>query len=324
MRSSGFALFAACASAAMGVDIEDVRTASTVHSTAIRTARLTGVKSEKNLGTPATLPARVAKLSRQASYMAQANRSWSRREVRVIDFTRNRWRMDAADTRDLRSLAQSIGPDVTPKDITRSGTLICGERDYYLSYHGENNALAVHSTRHGASPQVPLTTGVIPSRLFEASATIQMNPVEHEGRPCHEICVRTVSGVTAYYADAEIGLRFRTAEFSTSDERLLRRFRLSDYRVIDGVPFPFMQVEEVFDKNGKLSRESTFKVEAARFNIDVPESEFALTVPSGTAVSLLAGPAPKAFTTRSEVRLTLGSALEIFDLATGCDQAPTP
>lgn len=324
MRSSGFALFAACASAAMGVDIEDVRTASTVHSTAIRTARLTGVKSEKNLGTPATLPARVAKLSRPANWMIQANRSWSRRETRVIDLTRKRWRIDGTDTRDLPTVARNLGPGAGPEDITRTATLICGDRDHYVSYQPENRALAVHVTGHGEPPQIPLATGVIPVDLLARASASQIEPAGDDARGPHKATVRTTSTTVVYEIDPAPGLRFRAAEFSTPDGRLLRRLRLSDYRNVDGVPFPFTQIEEVFNREGKLSREATFRVESARFNVEIPDSDFALNVPAGTAVSVLAGPAPKAFTTRAEVTLTLDSALEVLRLASGPGRAPTP
>lgn len=294
----------------LALDLQGLRQHAQVAEKTIKSAVLTRLRSETMSILPSTDLSNLSKI-------LEANRSWSGVETVTIDFEMRRWRLNRVDDRDLGSILKDFDSSIGPHDISETVTVVVGDKDYFVSFHPDAQALAIMPVPGGGRPPYPIATGVIPVQALTESTDIKIEPMKPERPPLHRIDVHSASCQATYYTDPEIGHRYRTAEFRTPAGVLVSKQRLSDYRTIDRIPYPFVCVEQKFDSTGRLVAESTFTTKEARFNVVVSEKDFSLLVPESTSVSLFAGSDKKVFTTKQDITIGLDSALRIWNIFTG-------
>lgn len=59
----------------------------------------------------------------------------------------------------------------------------------------------------------------------------------------------------------------------------------NDYRVVDGVTYPFLYINRNFDLNGNILREIKYTIEKAEFGLDLSAKDLKLLIPQGTLVT---------------------------------------
>lgn len=186
--------------------------------------------------------------------------------------------------------------------------MIAGDKEYTLSYYPDGRALAVAPTPTANRPEVPVATGIIPTDLLSKATQVEIEPGQHEGRSCKRVTLRLGAIDAIYYADPEIGYRYHAVEFRSKEGRLLRTKHLSDYRVVNGILFPHVEVERKLTAEGIPSQEATFRTQDVCLNESIPESEWSIRLPQGTSASVFTGPNKKIFKLADEMTLKFETA----------------
>ena len=92
-------------------------------------------------------------------------------------------------------------------------------------------------------------------------------------------------GLTVVYeCDPSLGYRYRS-------RRVLRNGKVtyeceaSDFKKIDGIPFPFTFVKRVTDEGGDVAWEKVYETKTVELNVNLTPDDFKLRVPAGTRMS---------------------------------------
>ena len=63
---------------------------------------------------------------------------------------------------------------------------------------------------------------------------------------------------------------------------LIKESTITDYQIIDKIPFPFHCTDKSFGKDGKIITEKTCTIENVEFNQKIAPDTFKVTIPDGT------------------------------------------
>lgn len=202
----------------------------------------------------------------------------------TFDLGLNQFKKISKDNRDLRALLGSAGLSGSDTgNLSRDSVQLIG-KDYVLAFHPPNRTLILKSFRGPTLVQDGALAGVLSSALLDSAADIDLSDAVWEGFSVTRIVITRKEFQITAYVDASLDLRFRRYE-SRQNGRLLHQEDLSDYRVINGIPYPFYQKKQTWDPvTGEIQFQAEISVDEARFNVALPPDVFSVQIPGGTLV----------------------------------------
>jgi hypothetical protein len=88
-----------------------------------------------------------------------------------------------------------------------------------------------------------------------------------------------------YVIDPLVDYRYRTFKRIRKDTgKTIDEQHLEDYRLVDGIWYPFRQEERRFTNDGEPLEETRIAVATAKLNVDLDEKAFTFRVPAGWRV----------------------------------------
>ena len=134
--------------------------------------------------------------------------------------------------------------------------------------------------------QTTLCTGIVPERAWERASGASIEEAQLDDHATLKITIEKPSR-SIVWVDPSQAFRYRRIEHYSSRGVLFSIAEASDYRPVDGVPFPFRHTLREFDQNGQLATTTTISVQRASINKPLDEREFAVRLPRGTRLSNL-------------------------------------
>jgi hypothetical protein len=125
--------------------------------------------------------------------------------------------------------------------------------------------------------------GVINEKLLSDDYNPVLTAVDSDGKTLLQIKVSTkqypnVKGSIVF--DPSLGYRFRRIQWH-SNGQLISETIADKYRDVNGVPFPFLYIERIFDKDGKIHRETKHTFEDVQLGVNLSTEDFKIFAPEG-------------------------------------------
>lgn len=258
------------------------------NETAIRTAIVTFVREQESAGR--NVQSREGRSDREKRLDGLYLHLHDRETV-YCDLESLQWRHERTDLRNVTTLLDQAGlPESERINVCRDASILYRDCVSASLEKTKYNLAILRTPRSPARTyrfDAPLHPGCISPRFFESDG-FRVGPVsetELDGIPVQRLVV-TTSGEhprsMVFFADPKIGYRYRRAEHRQPDGSLLTEHIATDYRVVDGIPYPFDFVERHWAKGVQVEQTHVI-VEQARFNVSL-EGQLQIDLPPGTTV----------------------------------------
>jgi len=254
----------------------------------IRSVMLTWERHERDFRPVPSMPERVLNIDPDLPARLDVNRMQRVREQLWFELATGRWKTEREDLRDVDRLAREIGlPESRLGLVSLTGSKIVGEKNYFVTFKpGPPNAiLAIMPIPENAIREPSLHSGLIRFQALSRASLVTISEGQGECSSLTKVVVKWTSREATYYVDPQKGYRFQKAEYHDTEGKLLREKINLDFRLVDGVWYPFQQKERQWNTKGKLTREKVITIEEARFNIELAKEHFEINVPAGTSVT---------------------------------------
>ncbi len=266
---------------AAALDLATLTRASEAAEQAIRTADVRYLYNWASFESPPATPEEIARQSPHLAFQLEVNRAAEVRNHLLWDAGRGRWKLETADLRDLRRFAAT---ERVRDQVSLTGTILVGEKDYVITASDVRRTAGVCPLPPRAERSPPLNLGVVPSRILRAQAAVTFRNVHRDGRAVTVVAIKGSSFGATFELDPGFESRYRKAEFRTAEGRVYKEKQASDYRTIDGQPYPHHYEERIWDATGGLLRQDEITVEAAQFNAPLDPASLQIQIPADTNV----------------------------------------
>jgi len=275
-------------------DLETLRLAGHQDATAIKTARITQQVSIQHteysqIFRPTGLPS--VKVGDRMVQAKVAGRSAANTDLKnqvevIVDFDQRRWKKTKTDLRDLDKILTKTG--ATMIEVSQNRIRLCNDK-IAISWLPDNNSASVYETIHPAQAGsrydgVPLETGIVPAKLWDKASQASIEETKLDGQSVLKVTVGTPPQFTVWL-DPKQGYRYRRLERYNSSGKLQMMAEASDYRKVNGIPFPFRHVLRKFDVKGRLQTTETRQTQEASMNQPLADKDFSIKLPEGANVS---------------------------------------
>ncbi len=237
-----------------------------------------------------------------------------------IDFKSHSFIISDIDLRDISKLLEENGLPEKHRYISDTGALIV-RGDIELTFTpgsvwGGKGFLFLDK-EEGYNTYNMLWSGVIPSWIFsldsDNNATftvaesdegdllrVEFSYGKQEGRRIKIEC------------DSSLGYRYRRIE-RYYQNRLAFEKVASDYRMIDGVPYPFVQSQRVFNEGGDVIIEEKNTMKSVELNVELSGADFQVFVPAGAKFQSVLGKKGSYGHIKQDRHIGIEEALELAD-----------
>ncbi len=228
----------------------------------------------------------------------KANKHQLTRVDDIIDLKNKRTRALITDLRDLDALLEKYNlPAEQKMNISLSRASVI-EETYEMIFNegfeeGGPAQLAL-TERPGKPPRSKssmLSFGIIDDELLSQQNNPTFSEVNSEGKNLLRIQLtqkRQDANLPPINikidCDPAFSYRFYRIEKSINGNIGVEKIA-DDYRIVNGIPYPFLYIKRYFDENGKILREIKYTIENAEFGLDLSAKDFKLLIPQGTAVT---------------------------------------
>ncbi len=214
------------------------------------------------------------------------------RHVRIsveLDTQAGVWRVSTKDLRDLDAIMQreAFAPGVRGF-LDQSGVTLA-DRDFraWLST-GIGHLSTYESAEPFASPVVNsrLRIGAVPDEVFQRWSVTSIVACGSPSEQLYRVTLESPEGgKVVLEVDPKLGYRYRSYKGYGRDGNLWGLEEASDYRLVDGLYFPFKYEVTQYDASGTVDRHEKIVVQEAHFNQKLPPDALKLMLPPGTQIS---------------------------------------
>ncbi len=230
-----------------------------------------------------------------------------------LDSTTGKWRIEQTDQRDLDSVTRQYDvPEHQVTAVSATASMLGGTSGYVVRFTpAPRKGLHVIAIPADTKQAPPLYGGIIPSETLRAVPSLMIKDDKLDGKDIKQVTAAAEGRAAVYYADPAIGHRLRKAEYKAPDGKLFMTKTYSDYRMVDGIPYPHRYEERKWEGDGSLVEDTTVTVMDAQFNERLPKKAFEIAIPEGTAVTVLVEGAFDVFTTDKQATIDYDNALKL-------------
>lgn len=208
------------------------------------------------------------------------------------------WVMIFEDLRDLRQIAEVEKLSLTAQAmLDKSRVVLSGEgiRGYLI---GRKRDLVLRrSTEPGQRRDVsgllrgPVHFGLINDELLDGCSEISVSEAEEivDVPGILRQRLKSEKGQVVLEVDPQKDYRFRKLKVYSAGGQLTRECVAEDYRLVDGIWFPFEYEERGFNVSGEVMRREKLIVERVEFNRELPADALRISIPAGTMVHVSEG-----------------------------------
>lgn len=226
----------------------------------------------------------------------QAQTSGRRKKVdMLLDRVGDRVKMSLTELRDIDKLLKEHHlPPEQKINFPKSRTfLMQGDYDMEISDGNAPNRpmdmlITVRPCRHNMFKFTSL--GIIDERLIPEDVNATLTEIDSDGKSLLRIEL-TTKGQNALKrtidCDPSLGYRFYHIQWH-SDGQLVWETIADNYKDVNDVnntivvPYPFLYIDRIFDRDGKIRRETKYVMEKVRLGVDLSPDDFKIFVPAGT------------------------------------------
>jgi len=226
----------------------------------------------------------------------QAQTDGRRRRVDVLlDRVGDRVKMSVTELRDVDKLLKKYNlPPEQKINLPKSRKfLMQGDYDMEISDgNAPNEPLDLGLwKRPGRTAVFRFTSlGIINEKLLSEDLRPTLSKINSDGKSLlrielitkgQKLLKRTIA------CDPSLGYRFRRIQCH-SDGHLVWETIADNYRYVNDVnntivvPYPFLYIDRIFDKDGKIRRETKYVMEKVELEVDLSPDDFKVFVPAGT------------------------------------------
>jgi len=209
----------------------------------------------------------------------------------LIDMDRRVTKSVRVDRRDLPGLLKKYGlPEEHFITLSDSHTVLRG-KDITLEHKSnENPPYSVLSIRTRLGPGgLPHEFDILYSGILHEGYLHEFNTVslsEQDGA----LKIAVIGALEPHYrviikCSPSLGYRIQECKTYRPDGSLFQEIVYDDYRMVNGIPYPFLYMEKNYDNEEKLQRESKSEVKSVKFPKQFAGAEFKLEIPAGTSVT---------------------------------------
>jgi hypothetical protein len=276
---------------------DNIKEAAKEAKNSIKTSHLVCIKEEyypnKDVNSPSIKP--------ETRKIIQINGRTIVEEDIIIDCAREKAKMVCSDLRDIPELLKTNNLNAHLKrELSRDRTSIIKDR-FEMVYKplgdaepGEpNNAnLMLYGQGEYTKNMLKLPyLGIIDANLLDEKYSPVISEISVDGKNLIQIDIsyETPGGVThgTIQCDPQIQYRYRSIVWTNSKGEKKSEVTASDYKDVNGIPYPFSYVIRRF-VNGQLYSEETYNFQKVQFNVSLNDQDFMIFVPKGTPLLDLA------------------------------------
>lgn len=227
-------------------------------------------------------------LSADDIMLINLRRKQSERCTIGFDATRPCVKIQTEDLRNVPAILQANNvPPEQLVNVSRSTSLLVWE-DGFARWTPNAKHLTVDQRQ--LRPQIAdqpvfesqLETGCIPDPYFEAPL-VDTRESRLDGAKVVRLTFEGQGVRLIVYLDPLIGYRYRRWERRGADNQLGEEKIARDYRMVNGVPFPFMHETNKYNAEGRFYHER-ISVHTAKLNLPLKDIDFSLEVPARSSV----------------------------------------
>jgi hypothetical protein len=290
------AITALFSSAVSATTLDDVRKSSTAAKSNISSSHMVYFLESKH---PRLSFENMPKLDDTSRKIAELNRNITFEVDAVIDSSLEKSKLIFTDLRDANALRTQYNlPKRTRISLPANYTILIKsnyEMDYYppLDYEEPNNAMIVLNKHSGpANYYLDLPYyGIIDSNLLDEERQPAVSEIIQDGQKLIQINVsyKMAGGARlgVIICDPQIQYRCRSIVWTNDKGVKSTEITASDYKNVNGIPYPFSYVYRQF-ANGELDREESYTFQKVQFNVTLNDLDFKILVPKGTSLTDLA------------------------------------
>jgi hypothetical protein len=228
----------------------------------------------------------------------------------VWDRDNDRWRRDVS----YEGLASAFV--LHEGEMLPTSTVSLCSKDIEVRYSQlpkGKRAVTIDNVPPSGQKPMPLPVGVIFEKAIDNTEGVSCGTSAMDGRPMRIVATQHSSWRTLRYLDPSLRYRPRRIEARMADGRVVNRADYSDYRMVNGVLHPHSIAQTAWDRNGRLREVITWRVESIRLNEVIPDGTFAIEVPGGTLVTMLAGEDAErgGYHSQQPLTITIENALDV-------------
>lgn len=217
-----------------------------------------------------------------------------RRERNIVTFDAKSatWKISAQDLRDLDAIMEREHLPVVRRGQLDLSRVTLVSRGLSAQFSSVSNRVCFDRIGNASQHSIlssPLRFGVVSDKLFDDYPEHEIRSCSMNGRSLICVALKGPSGSCVLKCDEEVGLRVRSIEYFSPAGRLMHSSLADDYRVVNGIPFPFRGEQVKYDDSGSVLKRETIIVESAIFNDGdaVSVSELNLVIPQGSRAFFL-------------------------------------
>ena len=288
-----------CALAVLGAPVhadtlDEIREANNACLAAVKTGRVQYIcesqESETGLSPEAARALAKALASRPeelAVAMKKVELNLERRERVAVYFNAEagEWKRISSDLRNLEHmLAKESLPLEKRASLETSNIELVGG-DVLAHFDSASRCLLVDRQAPlpaGTSPilRSPVPFGVVPDYFFQNILSSSIEDSSTNGRAVLRVSLEAPEGKRVLEVDPQIGYHCRQLDLYSRAGELGIRSTFGDYRLVNGVHFPFAFERSEYNSKGDIKRYQKIVVESAEFNHPLPPDALQLALPA--------------------------------------------
>lgn len=283
-------LFIACCFVANGrrvcaITLQELQQISKESQEQLSTARIVYIKEVTDNSPiqvePNTLSYNIEKLNKHTRSKVTA----------VMDNRTQQLKHTENDLRDVDKLLEENGlPPKQKCNVSRSKVVVTSKS---IEMHFTDGSLldgqAELNVYH--RPGVPdnfrmRNLGILDDWIFAESWDAKLEEKNDDGRTVLvlELSKTNRNGFAATVeCDPALAYRFRSIQLRYKN-RLIREYIADDYRIVNGLPYPFFFVKRAFAMDGSIIKERKYSIEHAELGLDLTADDFGVPVPDDTRI----------------------------------------
>jgi hypothetical protein len=261
--------------------------------------------------------------SSEAERVFKRNRESRRQRITLLcDAERGEWKITTEDLRDIDQIMAEERLSPPHRLALDTSSIVLAEDGFIARFQPSVSYLFLMPRNKAESDEkcsrshtilsCPLHFGIIGENL-EESTTSSMTESFLSGRSVLAVTLESEQRRHILEVDPQVDYQFRRYRIYSHDAQLRQESVADDYRLVDGVYYPFKFEKHEFDQQGNVTRHEKIIVQNVRFNHRLSPDVFQINIPAETKILVVGRPG-------GQSRLAMGQVLGLGGLRNLVDQ----
>lgn len=208
----------------------------------------------------------------------------------ILDYRTKSLKSSLTDLRDVDALLKEHNIPPVQKSVVSWARALVIQRPYEMELLGIDVSDAPPDLILSKCPGPKyymfglISLGIINEKLLSEDLGPTLSEINSNGQSLLRIKL-TRKGQTSLKrtidCDPSLGYRFRRIQ-RHSDGQLIGETIADNYKDVNGIPYPFLYIDRIFDKDGKIRRETKYVMKKVELGVDLSPDDFKVFVPAGT------------------------------------------